>query len=290
MSKEDKNSRKVHVKTDAVSTAMDDSTELPAPRSELENTKSVPNVREIPLSRIQPDPEQPRKAFRKGPLEELAASIREHGVLQPISVEYVESEKAYRIISGERRWKASRMAGLEAIPCVIHKGVTNSDRIARQIVENLQRQDLSPIEKATCLINYKRLMGEDVTWREVETRTGLSKRRRQQFTALLNLPKSIQKEIIETGRKPARKMITEKHARALLRLNKEPERQRELFNKLKTSRRHISGDSAIEEAKRLKGEMITRRFTVTYSDNKELLEILEEKVNKLKESLSPKPG
>jgi len=261
-------------------------------RSEIDGTKRIRNAREIPVGMIRPDPDQPRKTFDADALGELADSIREHGILQPITVEYVEEDGAgyYKIISGERRYQAAKTAGLEMIPCLTHSDVSSADRFARQLIENLQREDLSPIEKAMSLVDYKNRLGEDAVWADVERKIGLSDRRRKQFVSLLNLPENIQREIVVTGRRPAQNQITEKHARALLMLNDQPEKQLDFFNSLKQSETSISGDEAIEKARELKGKKTLLRFSVTYETDLDLLKILQAKIKEIKDTMKVEQG
>ena len=111
---------------------------------------------DIPIGRIIPDPDQPREEFEPGALERLAASIQSRGVLQSIRVRWVESAGAYMIIMGERRFRASMMAGLATIPCIVMDGeISEGELLGLQLVENLLREDLRPIEQARA---YRQLM------------------------------------------------------------------------------------------------------------------------------------
>ena len=112
-------------------------------------------VRNIDVERVEPNPEQPRLAFDATSLEELAASIREHGVLQPILVRPL-GPNTYQIVAGERRWRASRQAGLDTIPALIEE-IDDDTALEIAIIENLQREDLSPLEEATM---YDRMIHE----------------------------------------------------------------------------------------------------------------------------------
>jgi ParB family transcriptional regulator, chromosome partitioning protein len=108
-------------------------------------TRSV-GVRIVPIDHIQPNPEQPRLAFNQETLEELASSIREHGVLQPILVRPVGANR-YQLVAGERRWRASRLAGLDSIPALI-EDIDDDTALEISIIENLQREDISPLDEA----------------------------------------------------------------------------------------------------------------------------------------------
>jgi len=111
-----------------------------------EGTDRPPGIRNIPLDRISPNPEQPRMTFDEEALSELAASIREHGVLQPILVRPAEPHR-YQLVAGERRWRAARAAGLKEIPALIEQ-LDDDTALEIGIIENLQREDLSPLEEA----------------------------------------------------------------------------------------------------------------------------------------------
>src|SRR3954447_7540653 len=117
-------------------------------------TRSV-GVRIVPVDHIEPNPEQPRLAFNQETLDELAASIREHGVLQPILVRPV-GQNRYQLIAGERRWRASKQAGLETIPALIEE-IDDDTALEIAIIENLQREDLTPLDEAAM---YDRMVHE----------------------------------------------------------------------------------------------------------------------------------
>jgi ParB/RepB/Spo0J family partition protein len=117
-------------------------------------TRSV-GVRIVPLDHIEPNPQQPRLAFDQETLDELAASIREHGVLQPILVRPV-GPNTYQLIAGERRWRASKLAGLESIPALIEE-IDDDTALEISIIENLQREDISPLDEAAM---YDRMVSE----------------------------------------------------------------------------------------------------------------------------------
>jgi ParB family chromosome partitioning protein len=222
--------------------------------------------------------------FDEATLGELAVSIRRHGVLQPILVEYCEDGDYYRIISGERRYRAAGMAELSVIPCLV-RVVEEGDRLAQQLVENIQREDLSPVDKARGLLELRARLGAEGTWGHIEALTGLSERRRKQFVALLRLPEDIQRDIVSTGAGRSERQITEKHARALLRLGDYPDEQRRLYDLIRTSEEPISGDRAFELAgEALHGhDGVTRRLVITYRSVSELIEALEERLAALRD-------
>ena len=112
-------------------------------------------VRHVPIDRIEPNPENPRLLFEESALEELASSIREHGVLQPILVRPAGRDQ-YQVVAGERRWRAARLAGLLTIPALIEE-LDDDDALEIAVIENLQREDLSPLEEATI---YEKMVTE----------------------------------------------------------------------------------------------------------------------------------
>lgn len=157
------------------------------------------------LSEIEPDPTQPRTVFEHQALEELASSIANHGLIQPIVVRQ-GNNGFYRIIAGERRWRASKMAGLTTVPVII---IDADDRKAAELslIENLQRENLNPIEEAAA---YKALIEEyDLTQEEVATRLGKSRPAVANTMRLLNLPEDVIKLVKD-------KQLSAGHARALL--------------------------------------------------------------------------
>jgi len=250
----------------------------------LAGTRRIKNARLIEIEKIQPDPDQPRKTFPPESLIELANSIKQHGILQPITVEYLEHKGYYMIISGERRYQAAKLVALPLIPCIIHDQVDKKDRYAKQLIENLQREDLSPIDKARALLEYKQRLGKNSIWQEVEKTINISETRRKQFISLLKLPEDIQKEIVAIGRRPSQNAVTEKHARALLMLNKYPDQQLELFELIKNSYQQITGDEAIVKAREIKGKDTAQVLRITYRSTEELIQLLEQKLAELKQS------
>jgi len=164
-------------------------------------------IREIPINEIDPNPFQPREKFADESLEELALSIKTHGVLEPIILR--AKGKRYEIIAGERRYKASKLAGLKTIPAII-KNYNDLKTMEIALVENLQREDLNPLEQAK---TFMKLIKEfKLTQEEVARRTGKSRSAITNTIRLLNLPEEIQALILE-------EKITQGHARALLSLD-----------------------------------------------------------------------
>jgi ParB family chromosome partitioning protein len=161
---------------------------------------------QIPITQIAPNPYQPRKAFNEASIEELARSVREHGIVQPIVVTRT-SDSHYRLIAGERRLRAAQRAGLQTVPAVIKELLKESDSLQIALIENIQREDLNPIEEAGA---YHQLHDEfGLTQEEISRRVGKERSTVANFLRLLRLPDSV-KELLAAGQ------LTMGHARALL--------------------------------------------------------------------------
>lgn len=150
------------------------------------------DLKELPLSEVVRDEEQPRKEFSEEALEALANSIKEHGVLQPIVV--VKEDGEYKIVAGERRWRASKKAGLKTIPAIV-RTIDAQERLELSIIENAQREDLNAIEMATAYAKLKTQfnLSED----EIAERVGKSKPAVVNTMRLLNLPEKAKKAMVE---------------------------------------------------------------------------------------------
>jgi ParB family chromosome partitioning protein len=172
----------------------------------IPSAESRAGATEIPIAQVSPNPHQPRQAITEESLAELAASIREHGVIQPLVVTQAGDE--YQLIAGERRWRAAQLAGLVTVPAII-KETTPQQMLELALVENVQRADLNPLEEASA---YRQLMDEfGLTQEEVAERVGKSRTAVANTVRLLRLPDDL-KEALATGR------ISEGHARAILSL------------------------------------------------------------------------
>lgn len=176
-------------------------------------------ILELKISEIQPNPFQPRTHFDPAQLEELASSIREYGVLQPVIVRLVEDK--YQLVSGERRFRASTLAGKETIPALVRQ--LNDREVAEMaLIENLQREDLNYFEEAE---GYARLIQEfQITQEEVARKMGKSQPTVANKLRLLHIPERVRREISVD-------VITERHVRSLLKL-KEEELQLEALNRI----------------------------------------------------------
>lgn len=178
------------------------------------------SLRKLPLQKVEPNPDQPRQYFDEEELEALAESITEHGILQPITVRELPNGY-FQIIAGERRWRAARKAGLYEVPSLV---VDADDRLAMELalIENLQRQDLNPVEEA---LGYQSLLDDyGLTQEEAARRVGKSRPAVANALRLLNLEEDIL-ELVRSGR------LTPGHARAVLSL-KDPKKRKEAAQKI----------------------------------------------------------
>lgn len=177
-------------------------------------------VSEIDIAKISPNPNQPRKTFEESALQDLSKSIQELGLIQPITVRKVGVD-SYQIISGERRYRASQLAGITKIPVYI-KEVEDDQMLVLGLVENLQREDLDPIEIAQ---SYQRMIEEgNLTQDEVGKKVGKNHATIANSLRLLNLPPEIQTGLIE-------RTISEGHAKAILSLDNES-KQRDVYTEI----------------------------------------------------------
>lgn len=167
--------------------------------------ESDTRIEMLPLREVEPDPGQPRKTFDDETLAELSASIAEHGLLQPIAVRPKPSG-GYLIVAGERRWRASRMAGLTEVPVIV-KDVTDEQAMELALVENLQREDLDPVEEAA---GIRELMTRcDLTQEQAARKLGKSRSALANSLRLLSLPETVL-ELLKSG------FITIGHAKVIL--------------------------------------------------------------------------
>ena len=174
---------------------------------------------EIPLEELRPNPYQPRKVFDEEALQDLADSIKEHGVFQPIIIK--KSIKGYEIIAGERRYRASKIAGLTKIPAII-RNFTDEQMMEIALLENLQRENLNAIEEA---IAYKKMIQNlGITQEELAKKVGKSRSHVTNIIGLLRLPQEVQQLVADSK-------ITMGHARALSKLESEEE-MKTLANKI----------------------------------------------------------
>ena len=177
------------------------------PAQAAENQTPSPGS-SIPIQKIIPNPQQPRQVLKEEDLQDLAASIREHGIIQPLIVSYDADQDVYILIAGERRLKAAGIAGLTAVPVVVRQ-VNDQQQLELALIENIQRADLSPLETAEA---YQHLHNDfGLSHEEIANRVGKSRVAVTNTLRLLKLPESILKALT-LGE------ISEGHARALLQL------------------------------------------------------------------------
>ncbi len=169
----------------------------------------------IARDRLRPDPEQPRRYFDPTDLQALASSLLADGMQSPITAFYDDADEAFTIITGERRWRASGIAGLERVPVlVVPPPAHPADTLGKQLAENLLRSDLTELEKARALARLRDIQPQ--TWVELARRHGLTDRRVHQMLSLLHTAEPIQ-SAVQSGR------ISGRHARAIARLPAEPQ-------------------------------------------------------------------
>jgi len=228
-------------------------------------------LRLLEVSRIVEDPDQPRRAIDDGTLAGLADSIRQHGILNPITVAPLSGVDGFRIVTGERRWRAAQLAGLLEMPCVVRAEPAddNPDKRSEQLIENLQREELTPIDKASAIKVLKERIG--ATNKEVGQRLGISERTIGYLLDLLDLPEAIGEQIISSPNRPADGNLTEKHGRFLRQLNDQPDLQAHLVEKIRGEK--LSADDAGKVAKALRSNP-DRREEILGADVDELPSLL----------------
>lgn len=205
----------VHKKFNALGRGLDALISTDAVRTQGSST-----INEIAIDQIEANPNQPRREFDDDALQELASSIKELGIIQPITLRQV-SENRFQIIAGERRWRASQLAGLKAIPAYI-RTIKDENVMEMALVENIQRQDLNAVEIA---LAYEHLMeSPGMTQEKVSERVGKSRTAITNYLRLLKLPAQIQMAL-------QKKEIDMGHARALLALD-DPKLQLKLFKEI----------------------------------------------------------
>jgi ParB family chromosome partitioning protein len=170
-----------------------------------EGPSSTPGMMHLALDQIGPNPYQPRKTFNEGSIDELARSVREHGIVQPLVVS--RHGDRYRLIAGERRFRAAQKAGLTTVPVVIKDDLKEGDALQIALIENIQREDLNPIEEAMA---YHQLHEEfGLTQEEISKRVGKERSTVANFLRLVKLPEGV-KKLLASGQ------LSMGHARALL--------------------------------------------------------------------------
>jgi len=219
----------------------------------------------IDIGKIQPNPFQPRKEFSEEGLKSLAESIRQYGVLQPLVVTRTEIEKPegglesiYELIAGERRLRASKMAGLKQLPVVIRTGETNLTKLELAIIENLQREDLNAIDRAKALQQLIEQFG--ISHAETAAKIGKSREYVSNSLRLLQLPEEMQQAIVN-------KEISEGHARTLLALNDHQEERETLFREIMLKK------LSVRAAERIARSIAQERVRSHHKKTPEMVEI-----------------
>ena len=208
---------------------------------------------QIPLDRIAANPYQPRKAFDEKSIDELTRSVREHGIVQPLVVSRT-SDNRYRLIAGERRFRAALKAGLQSVPAVIKDLQQESDALQIALIENIQREDLNPIEEANA---YHQLHDDfGLTQDEISRRVGKERSTVANFLRLLKLPEPV-KQLLASGQ------LTMGHARALLSLDSAKKQQqladRVVRSSLNVRQTEVLAAGATKKAKREKPKDVFTR-------------------------------
>ena len=216
-----------------------------------------PGIKELRINEIEPNVNQPRKNFNDEKLSQLAESIRQHGVVQPIIVK--KDGDIYRIVAGERRWRAARIAGLVTVPAII-KDLSNRQVMEIALIENLQREDLNPIEEAEA---YQKLIEDyNLTQEDISNIIGKSRPAIANSLRLLNLNRELKDYIVNGD-------ISSGHGRALLALENEDMR-------LKAAKEVMEKNLSVRETERLvKQYLVLRKEKKINKVNAELLEIEE---------------
>lgn len=228
----------------------------------------------IEVDKIHPNPFQPRREFDEARLRDLADSIRQYGVLQPLTVSRVEKEKEdggiaveYELIAGERRLRASKLAGVREVPCVIRVGDDSMAKLELAIIENLQREDLNPVDRARA---FMRLAEEfDFTHAQIANKVGKSREYVSNSLRLLSLPEDILQALME-GK------LSEGHTRPLLMLVDKKDEQAVLFKEIVYKK--VSVREAEQYARKIAADRIRKK---EYAPDPEILEL----ENKFQESL-----
>lgn len=235
-----------------------------------EKTRTAGQVLLIPNDQIYPNPNQPRRIFDQEELVNLAISIRMNGILQPITVR--QTEKGYELVSGERRLRASRLAGLITIPCIV-VDVNNMKSAVFALIENLQRQNLNYFEEALAI---ERLMQEyGISQEDAARRLGKAPSTVSNKLRLLSLPEEARNRLMENG-------LTERHARALLKLEKSE--VLEVLEKIIDRKLNVTQTEELVEDIIGKKELPKRQTKRMFSDVKIFLNTINTAVDTMKKS------
>jgi ParB family transcriptional regulator, chromosome partitioning protein len=226
--------------------------------------ENLTGILRIPLDLIETNPKQPRKDFDEGSLQELAASIRLHDIIQPITVAKLPSGK-YRLISGERRYRAGRIAGIKDIPVFVRQA-NDQQLLELALLENLQREDLNAMEIA---LSYKRMMDElNYTQEQVSERMGKERSTVANYVRLLKLPPDIQVALRNN-------LISMGHARALINVDT-VDKQLYLFHEIKNKSLSV----------RQTEELVRKLYKTTTAVKKSVKAVIPESYRKIEDTLA----
>lgn len=242
---------------------------------EEEETENEGNKAEtlIDINKVEPNREQPRKIFNEDALQELADSIKQYGIIQPLVVQ--KRDDYYEIIAGERRWRAAKKAGLKQVPVIV-KELSEQEIVEISLIENIQREDLNPIEEA---LAYKRLLEEfDLKQDEVAEKVSKSRAAITNSLRLLKLDKRVQQMLVD-------EMITPGHARAILNIE-DPDEQYEFSQKIFDEK--MSVRDVEKEIRKLKDKDKKKNKPEPEEIDQELLNQLKEMEELLKQKTGTK--
>lgn len=217
------------------------------------------DIKEIPVSEIRSNPYQPRKHFDEVALQELADSIKEHGILEPVIVK--KAIKGYDLVAGERRTKAARLAGLEKIPAIV-KDFSDEAMMELALLENIQREDLSAIEEAEAIKNIMDKL--NYTQEMIAKRFGKSRSYITNLLGLLNLPKNVQDDVVNGN-------ISMSHARVLSKFE-DMDKVQEMANVIKTNKMSVHELEEISQAGDIEKKNKVRRVSVQTSSRHKIYE------------------
>ena len=216
-------------------------------------TRGLAGARMITIERLKADPSQPRKTFPEESIRELAESIKEYGVLQPLAVLYRDDEDLFQIINGERRYRAALVAGLKEVPCII-KEAPDDERLLQQLIENLQREDLPPLEEAESL---KALMDQfGYAQQDIARILGKSKSSISETLSLIRLPEEIKTEVRTSELVPKNLLFQ------IIR-EESNDRKRRLWEKIKSD--DLTVREARKQVRRTKSGKRSRPFNYRFS-------------------------
>jgi ParB family transcriptional regulator, chromosome partitioning protein len=236
-----------------------DANESTSPRvTATGGTERLPGARLIAISRLTPDPDQPRKQFPSAKLEELAHSIRTHGVLQPLLVSPDSEGESYRVIAGERRYRAAMIAGLERLPCVVVGDLTDGARLEQQLVENLQREGISPLEECAAFEALRERCG--LTHQQIAERVGKGRTYVTKSLSLRRIPDEVVSELVTAG-------VTSREQLVLVAQQRDDRSMRKLLRALTTDAKTVRAlrDAAATEKPRTGSRRSHAKVTIRLS-------------------------